>query len=65
MILFFTNWRHRKSNLVLPTPTKNKVVQQPIKKIIPEIDITQQKQQQQQQQNEQVKEEILCVGKNF
>ena len=45
----------------MPTPTKNKVVEQPIKKIIPEIDITQQKQQQekqqqQQQQNEQEKE---------
>ena len=38
----FTNWSHCKSNLVLPTPTKNKVVEQPIKKIIPEIDITQQ-----------------------
>ena len=46
----FTNWRHNKSNLVLPTPTKNKLVEQPIKKIIPEIDITQQQQQQQQQQ---------------
>ena len=34
----FTNWRHHKNNLVLPTPTKNKVVEQPIKKIIPEID---------------------------
>ena len=53
-----TNWRHHKSNLVLSTPTKNKVVEQPIKKIIPEIDITQQK-----QQNEQEKEEILCTGK--
>ena len=58
MILF---WRHHKSNLVLPTPT-NKLVEQPIKKIIPEIDITQQKQQQK-QQNEQEKEEILCTGK--
>ena len=47
----------------MPTPTKNKVVEQPIKKIIPEIDITlqtQQQQQQQQQQNEQEKEEIVC-----
>ena len=53
----FSSCRH-KSNLVLPTPTKNKVVEQPIKKMIPEIDITQQKQgqQQQQQQNEQEKE---------
>ena len=59
----FTNWRHHKSNLVLPTSTKNKVVEQPITKIIPEIDITQQKQQQQQQQNELEKEEILCDGK--
>ena len=53
----FTNWRHCKSNLVLPTPTKNKVVEQPIKKTIPEIDITQQHQQNKQ------KEEILCAGK--
>ena len=42
----------------MPTPTKYKVVQQPIKNIIPEIDVTQQKQQQQQE-----KEEILCAGK--
>ena len=28
----FTNWRHCKSNLALPTPTKNKFVEQPIKK---------------------------------
>ena len=61
----FTNWWNEESNLVLPTPTKNKVVEQPIKKIIPENDITRQKlqQQQQQQQNEQEKEEILCAGK--
>ena len=61
----FTNWWNEESNLVLPTPTKNKVVEQPIKKIIPENDITRQKQQQQQQQqqNEQEKEEILCTGK--
>ena len=62
-----TNWRHHKSNLVLPTPTKNNVVEEPIKKIIPETDITQQQQQQQQQeqqqQNEQQKEEILETGK--
>ena len=57
------NWRHHKSNLVLPTPTKNKVVEQPVKKIILEIDITQQKQQKQEQQNEQEKEEILCARK--
>ena len=43
----FNNWGHHKSNLVSLTPTKNKVVEPPIKKIIPEI-ITQQKQQQQQ-----------------
>ena len=61
----FTNWWNEESNLVLRTPTKNKVVEQPIKKIIPENDITRQKQQQQQQQqqNEQEKEEILCAGK--
>ena len=40
----FVNWRHHKSNLVLPTPRKNKVVEEPIKKLIPEIDITQQQQ---------------------
>ena len=45
----FTNWRHHENNLVLPTPTKNRVVEQPTKKIA-EIDITQQQQQQQQQQ---------------
>ena len=47
----------------MPTPTKNKVVEQPIKKIILEIDITQQKQQKLEQQNEQEKEEILCARK--
>ena len=51
----------------MPTPTKNKAFEQPIKKIIPEIDIKQQKQQreqqQQQQQNEQEKEKNLCAGK--
>ena len=48
----------------MPTPTKHKVVEQPIKIIIPETDITQQKQQQQQQQqNKQGKEEYLCTGK--
>ena len=41
-----SNWRHHKSNLVLPAPTKNNVVEEPIKKIIPETDITQQQQQQ-------------------
>ena len=40
----FTNWRHHKSNLVLLTQEKNKVVEEPIKKLIPEIDITQQQQ---------------------
>ena len=60
----FTNWRHHKSNLILSTPTKNKIAEQPTKKIIPEINITrQQEQQQQQQQNEQQREEILETGK--
>ena len=63
-----TNWRHHKSNLILSTPTKNKVAEQPTKKIIPETNITQQQeqqqqQQQQQQQNQQQKEEILETGK--
>ena len=49
----FTDWRHHKNNLVLPTPTKNKVTEQPTRKIVPEIDITQLQQQQQQQQHEQ------------
>ena len=52
-----------KSNLILPTPTKSKVVEQPTKKIIPEINITQQQQQQQQQQHEQQKKKILEAGK--
>ena len=43
----FTNWIHHKSNLILSTPTKNKVAEQPAKKIIPEINITQQQEQQQ------------------
>ena len=53
----------------MSTPTKNKVAEQPTKKIIPEINITQQQeqeqeqQQQQQQQNQQQKEEILETGK--
>ena len=34
----FINWRHCKSNLVLPTPTRNKVGEKPIRKIIPEIE---------------------------
>ena len=55
----FSNWKHHKNNAVLPTPTKNRVAEQPTKKIVPEIDIT----QQQQQQNEQQKEEILAAGK--
>ena len=45
----FTDWIHHKSNLILSTPTKNKVTEQPAKKIIPEINITQQQEQQQQQ----------------
>ena len=36
----FTNWRYQKSNLILSTPTKNKVAEQPTKKIIPEINTT-------------------------
>ena len=59
----FTNWRHHKSNLILLTRAKNKVAEQPTKRIIPEINITQQQQQQQLQQNEQKKEEILETGK--
>ena len=60
----FNNWKQHKNNIVLPTPTKNGVVEQPTKKIVPEIDITQQQQQQQQQQqNEQQKEEILEAGR--
>ena len=61
----FTNWRHHKSNLILSTPTKNKVAEQPTKKIIPEINKTQkqEQQQEQQQQNEQQKEEILEARK--
>ena len=37
----FTNWRLHKSHLILSTPTKNKFAEQPTKKIIPEINITQ------------------------
>ena len=63
----FNNWKHHKNNIVLPKPTKNRVVEQPTKKkIVLEIDITQlqqQQQQQQQQQNEQQKEKILEAGK--
>ena len=63
----FSNWKHHKNNAVLPTPTKNRVAEQPTKKIVPEIDITQlqqqQHQQQQQKQNEQHKEEIVEAGK--
>ena len=40
-----------KSNLVFPTPTKNKVAEQPNKEIIPEIDITQQQQNKQEKKN--------------
>ena len=35
---------------VLPRPTKNRVVEQPTKKLVPETDLTQQQQQQPQQQ---------------
>ena len=53
-----TNWKHHKNNIVLPTPTKNRVAEQPTKQILPEIHITylqqhHHHQQQQQQQNEQ------------
>ena len=41
----------------MPTPTKNKVTEQPTRKIVPEIDITQLQQQQQQQQHEQQQNE--------
>ena len=58
----FSNWRHHKSNLILSTPTKSKVAEQPTKKIIPEINTTQQQEQEQQQQNEQQKVEILETG---
>ena len=52
----------------MSTPTKNKVAEQKTKKIIPEINITQEEeeeeqQQQQQQQNKQQKEEVLEAGK--
>ena len=52
------NWKHHKNNIVLPTPKKRRVAEQPTTKIVPEIDITQLQQQQQQQ-----KEEILEAGK--
>ena len=49
----------------MSTPTKNKVAEQPTKKIIPEINITQHQEQEQEQQhqNEQQKKEILETGK--
>ena len=63
----FNNWNHHKNNIVLPTPTKNRVSEQRTKNIVPENEMTitqlQQQQQQQQQQNEQQKEEILEAGK--
>ena len=43
----FTNWRHHQSNLILSTPTKNKVAKQATKKNL-EININQQQEQQQQ-----------------
>ena len=55
----FNNWKHHKNNKVLPTAAKNRVVEQPTEKIVPEIDITQLQQQQQQQQQK----EILEAGK--
>ena len=36
----FNNWKHCKNNIVLPTPIKNRVIEQPTKKIVPDIDIT-------------------------
>ena len=36
----FNNWKHHKNNIALPTPTKSRVVEQPKKKIVSEIDIT-------------------------
>ena len=60
----FNNWKHHKNNIVLPTPTKNRVSEQPTKSKVPENEITiTQLQQQQKQQNEQQKEEILEAGK--
>ena len=45
--------------MVFPTPTKNKVAEQPIKEIIPEIDITQQ------QQNKQEKKKFYTLEKGL
>ena len=53
----FKNWKDHKNNMAFPTPTGNRVAEQPTKKIVPESDITQQLQQQQQN------EEILEAGK--
>ena len=36
----FNNWKHCKNNIVLPTPIKNRVIEQSTKKIVPDIDIT-------------------------
>ena len=38
----FNNWKDHKNNIVFPTPTGNRVAEQPTKKIVPESDITQQ-----------------------
>ena len=46
------NWKHCQNNIVLPTPTKNRVVQRSTRKNV-EIDVTQQQRQQQQQQKQQ------------
>ena len=38
----FNNRKHHKNNIDFPAPTRNRVVEQPTKKIFPESDITQQ-----------------------
>ena len=52
----------------MPTQTKKEIIEQPIKKTIPEIDIIlqkQQQQQQQQQQNEQEKNKFYALEKGL
>ena len=51
----------------MPTRTKKEIIEQPIKKTIPEIDIILQKQQQQQQQqqNEQEKNKFYALEKGL
>ena len=48
----------------MPTRTKKEIIEQPIKKTIPEIDIILQKQQQQ-QQNEQEKNKFYALEKGL